>query len=190
MKTLLIIFASLLYLCLSSFIVMTSNALAYTDVSQEVYDQVIGIPAFTGTFIAVVAAIVAFFIILFSFLSKKKLTYRFILIIKMVLIPYYVGNFVMWGIYGVGTALVNIFFFAIFISIGVLFTYLTLLATSTPLISRIIVDLKKDRLPKWVLIAGIVASFIYFADVAFSLILYIQDKRKKEEEKEVIDIVQ
>lgn len=109
------------------------------------------------------------------------------MIIKMIMIPYYVTNFTLWILYGVGFFFVNWILLAGFIFIGCVFTYITMLVTSSVLLSRIIPDLIKNRLPRVLLIISIPCCFIYFADVVISVILYVFDRKTIKDEPKTVE---
>lgn len=190
-KVLLIAYAVLLYACLAAFIAMTVGAMVLPDgAGQEAENAAIGTPMIVGAVLAIISLMVGFFAVLFSFLSKKKITYKFIMVIKMSLIPYYVANFVMWSFYTLGFIMVTRMLWIAFALFGIFFTYVTMLITSASFLSRLIPDLKEGRLNRILLIAGIICSFIYFADVIASVLLYKEDKKvleAKKEEKTIID---
>lgn len=109
------------------------------------------------------------------------------MIIKMILVPYYITNFVLWVLYGLGFFFVSWLLLFGFIFIGVVFTYITMLVTSAVMLSRIIPDLIKNRLPRVLLIIAIPCCFIYFADVVISVILYVFDRKSNEVKPNVVE---
>lgn len=182
-----IVYAVLLYICLLAFIIMTINAFIYVDADQSVFDHVVRGPMITGGIFAALSITAGFFVVLFSFIGKEKLSYGFIMTMKMVLIPYYVGNFVLWALYGLGLFMAINIFATVFIAFGVAFTYVTMMGTSLPLLSKLLDEYRKKAIPRDVFVISVVCLFIYFADVAVSAYLYIQSRKKEEAPKEEIE---
>lgn len=166
---------------------MTADAFIYDAATDEVYEAMIYTPFLIGLILAIISIIFGFFVILFSFILKKKVSYKFIMIIKMILVPYYITNFVLWVLYGLGFFFVSWLLLFGFIFIGVVFTYITMLVTSAVMLSRIIPDLIKNRLPRVLLIIAIPCCFIYFADVVISVILYVFDRKSNEVKPNVVE---
>ena len=132
--------------------------------------------------------ILIFINILYSIINKKELTpiiYKETMIFKIVLIPYFIFNFIMGIIIvfmGIASIL-TIFFFAslplIFISflVGVA-SYMVVLASSSYNVVLLIKETKKKTAIFNIIM--IILNFIFIADVIASVITYVNNYKKEE----------
>jgi hypothetical protein len=107
--------------------------------------------------------------------DAKSNPLRAVMGFKIGLIPFYVVNFVLLLLATLLFLNPLMFFMGIFIAIiGVIVTYLTLLATSSYEIVQIITLGRKNVLTKKQCAAHIVLQLIFIADVADSIFLFVK----------------
>ena len=106
------------------------------------------------------------------------------LVIKLGLIPFFIINFVFWGILWLGTFNMFLLPLAPFVwVISLSSTYLFLLISSTPNIVFVVTKLIKTK--DWVYIVYGILHFIYLADVVGALLLHIHETKDKKIEGEI-----
>lgn len=194
MRKLLVILTILLYICVGCFIWMTiATAITPADSNEQAQYLAINVPFYTGVSFSILTFIYAIFCMCYVFFSKKEpLPYSFILTIKLVLIPYYLANFVLWFIYTVGFTLISAIFTPIFtpivigafIGISLVFTYVVMLTTSSFNLKHLAVDFKNKSLPlpRTSALVYTILHFFFCLDVFASIGLALAEKRNKKTE--------
>ena len=109
--------------------------------------------------------------------SPTKIT----MIIKLVLIPYYIVNFIFWGILILIT--INPFLlwlFPFFVVISVFFTYAYMISTSIHNLSYIFRLLKDKKIEATgIIVFVIISQFIFVLDIIGSIILFMLLEKNK-----------
>lgn len=178
-KILLIIQAVFMYIAIFMFIAAFAIAVAQ-ETNPEADSSVVQgllIGKFVVNFIPLNLALVSILIGFISIFKKPKDPTKYSMIIKLVLIPFYILNFIEWVILGIGT--LNPFLFilgALLIVFGILFTYICMLATGIYNIGYVF-GLIKEGKANGLMIAALIFQFVYVLDIVGAIILYIENKK-------------
>ncbi|MCF0117742.1 MAG: hypothetical protein HUJ61_06835, partial [Bacilli bacterium] len=129
--------------------------------------------------------------LIIGLLQMKKPTrdvYKTTMIIKCILIPYYIVNFVFGILMGFTTVLaiismwltvIGIFMYIILV-LGVILTYMLMLATSAPNIGFLIYSFKTKKISLSWFITNMILQFFFVSDVVSSIMLYVKEKKRKQ----------
>ncbi len=122
--------------------------------------------------------------------QRGKMTDRFpnamTLKIKLGLIPFFIINFVFWGIFWLGTFNIFLIFMAPFVwAVSLVTTYLFLLVEGTPNIVFLIDKFFKTK--KLIYLGCAISHFIYFADIVAALIIFEHEKKREFEAIEGVE---
>jgi len=137
-----------------------------------------------------VLALVNIAVALISLILGKRqlsLSLRDIMVFKLILIPYYIGNYVLWLVVYLGSALFLVpplvFYFApIFLltwatlPFVVAFTYLTMLGTSAHAITKLVALRRDGAITTGELVIHILLQLTFVLDVADSIYLAVKQK--------------
>ena len=97
--------------------------------------------------------------------------------LKLLMIPWYIGNFILWTFLVLG--MMNPFTFIgipFAMAIGVGITYVSMLTMSLPdFIYRVIMLVKKRKRPSKNIILGLIFSFFFVTDVVAAILFYMED---------------
>ncbi|MBO4579355.1 MAG: isoprenylcysteine carboxylmethyltransferase family protein [Clostridiales bacterium] len=122
-----------------------------------------------GTVAIILAAIAA--------IKNERSCSGLTLALKLVMIPWYIGNFILWTFLVLG--LMNPFTFigipfAMAISVGL--TYVSMLTMSLPdFIYRVVMLVKKRKRPSTRIVLGLIFSFFFVTDVVAAILFYMED---------------
>lgn len=179
-KIMLIMQAVFMYVVALLFIM--AAVLAFTSKNNEYDDLVKGlfIWKFIINFIPLNLAFVSIIIAFISIFKKGINPSKISMIIKLVLIPFYIINFVEWAILGIGS--LNPFLFIIgflAVAFGIFFTYVCMLGTSAYNIGYVFSLIRQKKIEnKRLLITATVFQFFFGLDVLGSIMLYFLTKEK------------
>ncbi len=119
--------------------------------------------------------------------DKRKLVERWkkiLLITKIVLIPFYIANFIAWFLATV-VGMVPVFMFLLVLApvMGFIFTYWIFLSTITYSIAIFKVYYNEGYYPKWVFVILLLSQFIFVIDILGVVILEIMIRIKNKKLK-------
>lgn len=125
--------------------------------------------------------VLGFVNMIFCISKREKMTNYFptymTLKIKLGLIPFFIINFVFWGIFWLGTFNVFLILLAPFVwVVSLVSTYLFFLIEGTPNIVFLFDRFFKTK--KLLYLACAICHFIYFADIIAALIIFEYEKKK------------
>lgn len=110
-------------------------------------------------------------------------------IIKLILIPYYIINFIFWGILILIT--INPFLlwlFPFFVVISVFFTYAYMISTSSHNLSYVFRLLKDKKLePTAIIVFAIISQFIFVLDIVGSIMLFMLLEKNKSDKNGIME---
>jgi hypothetical protein len=148
-------------------------------INDEIADGVIvGIEIYCIA-MCLICLLIAFLNILLAFLNLNKdikMPYKTTMIIKIVMIPYYIINFFIWAIFVIGT--LNpflIIFLPLIVAFSIVTTYFIMLATSAQNIVCLIKQFFKEKSLSCLIYA--IFHFIFCADVIAAIMLYSNYKQ-------------
>ena len=178
-KVLLIIQTVFMYIAIFVFFIALGIALVLDSSNNPDTNIVQGLllSKFLINFIPLILALVSILIGFISIFKKPQDSTKYSMIIKLVLIPFYILNFVEWFILGVGT--LNPFLFILgflLVIFGILFTYICMLGTSAYNIGYIF-GLIKEGKANGLLIVALVFHFVFMLDIVGAIVLYLENKR-------------
>lgn len=180
-KILLIIQTALMYVSLILLIIPAFALLSYAGDNNIVYMALFTAGVVVGLVAALIAAGVIVPSIVSIFTNNNEDMSKFTMIIKLASIPWYVGNFAMWGLLVAG--MLNPFLLIaipLVICIAVFITYVDMLSISMNNICVIISNLRKKKYqPNALLIVGMVFQFIFCLDILGAIFTYL-DCNKQE----------
>lgn len=109
-------------------------------------------------------------------LSKKvDNPYKLTMAVKLCLVPFYIINFVLWGLLVIGTLNIMLFWITpVFLVISISSTYLFMLATSIHNIGYSIQRLKETKQIRY--IVYIILHFIFCIDVLTAIYMYVKER--------------
>jgi len=177
-KILLIIQTCFMYLSMILFIIAIAIAFK-TENNPELESVVEGlyITRFVINFIPLGLSFATFVVAFVSIFKSPRNSTNYTAIIKIILIPWYICNFVEWTIYGVG--MLNPFLMVLGILLvffGIVFTYVFMLATSAYNIGYVFSLIRTGKASKLMIVA-LVFHFIFMLDVVGAIMLHTECKK-------------
>lgn len=177
-KVLLIIQTCFMYLLMVLFIVAISIAFK-TENNSELESVVEGLylARFGIGFIPLTLSFVSIIIAFVSIFKEPRNSTKYTVIIKIILIPWYICNYVEWVIYGVG--MLNPFLMVLgilLVTFGTIATYIYMLATSAYNIGYVFALIRKGKATTMMIVA-LVFHFIFLLDVVGAIMLHNECKR-------------
>lgn len=164
------------YLMPIPFIVYLAISMNNEEASESLVNIAIALPCV----FAVIAFIICFVIILnavFSYRKEVECPYKLTLSVKLGLIPFYIINFILWGLIIVACTIYLwlLWGVAIFmLLISVLSSYIIMLSTGANNIVYSIKDFKRTH--NFVYLLCLAGHFIFCIDVIAAIVLYIKGK--------------
>ena len=128
----------------------------------------------------------AFILAVVAALKGEKSCSGLTVALKVLMIPWYAGNFVLWSFLVLG--LLNPFTligvpFALAIAVGI--TYISMLTMSLPdFIYRVIILVKMRKRPSTKVILGLIFSFFFVTDVVAAFLFFMDDNSQDKGESE------
>ena len=124
--------------------------------------------------VAAFFAVIGLILAIISGIRKEAPATVFSIVLKVIMIPFFIVNFLLWVLILLGT--LNPFLIAaspFVILIGAVLTYLVLLMTSLPDIIFTLIELRlyKNR-PRGLFVWGIVLSFFFVLDLVGAILLH------------------
>ena len=138
----------------------------------------------SGAVVAGACLLMAIVIYVLSFITifKKQVvdSTQFVMIIKFILMPWYIANFVLWALIVAG--MLNPFLILgipIIIMLSVVGTYMFMLGSTLHNVCTIIAELKNKTLkPSGLLIAGMVLQFFFCLDALGAIFTFIKCQKR------------
>ena len=178
-----------IFLIIQTVLMYLSNALSMVPLilimNNAVEEEIARKIFFSGFIVGMVAFVYALATMVFyitdAFLKNRKSPVKLIMILKIVLIPYYISNFVLWGLLIIGT--LNPFLFMampLLLVISIFVTYMNMIATSMPNAAYSISLLRERKTaPSFLLIASNILQYIFCLDILGSILLFVNLEVKK-----------
>ena len=182
-RVLLIIQTSLMYISMILFYIPAFNILNSDDTLNDGYKALL----ITGVSLAVLASLLAIVSMILSivsiFLKNNKDNTKFIMILKIVLIPWYIASFTLWALMILGMLNPFLFFaIPIMIILSMFGTYIYMLSSSLNNICLIISNFKNKTLEvKPLFIVGMILQLFFCIDIVGAILDYIASKKYKNE---------
>ena len=178
-KILIIIQISLMYI---SQILLLLSGIILVELASDLQDLMAAL-FIAGIVLSLVSTAVSIAILVLSVISIFKKNNEnmtlFTMIIKLVAIPWYIGNFVLCGFLIAG--MLNPFLLLaipLMICLFVCVTYIDMLAVSANNIAIIISELKKKAAkPSFLLIFGMILQTVFCIDIVGAILTYIDHKK-------------
>lgn len=177
MKMIFVGYITMLYCCMLSILTTTIIGLAFENSEVEALKNAYQIPFIAGFILGCIAALFALFLIFYAFLNKHDpLPYSYVCKIKAWLVPYYIGNFALWMFYGIGIAFLSIVWGIVIAVVGVSFTYLTMIATSSFNLCHLYFEYKEKGQLSTKKIFCALMQFVFCLDVLASVVLSLEER--------------
>lgn len=180
-RALLIIQTTLMYISMILFYIPAFNILNSEDTLNNGYKATL----ITGLSLVIIAFLVAIATMILStisiFLKNDKNNTKFIMIIKIILIPWYIANFTLWALMILG--MLNPFLFVaipIMIVLSMFGTYIYMLSSSLNNICLIISNFKNKTLEvKPLFIVGMILQLFFCIDIVGAILTFIASRQYK-----------
>lgn len=181
-KILLIIQTVLMYISMIAMyvaeLILPNNEVDYGYISTPMFYASIAI---NGVALAITVAIIVLSIITI-FKKKVEDATQFTMIIKVVLIPWYIANFALWGL--LAAAMLNPFLFFVIplvICISTVGTYVFMFGCSFNNICTLISELKAKKIKiNGLFIAGMILQIFFCIDIVGAILTFIAHKKNSD----------
>lgn len=164
------------YLSQLPFVVLLAVSCAEVEVSDGV---VLAVEIFCAVTCLVTLGIglANLIVAVLNFSKDIRPPYRLTMTAKLVLVPFFIVNFVIWALLIVGSLNPFLFFLApLFAVFSVVSTYMIMLASGVHNMAYLLRELIKTRQIKYIFY--LIAHFIFCIDVVAAIVLYIKEKER------------